>query len=210
MALAALFCLSAVSASSAFAAKKGEILNKNNVAPVLKGFKGTSNKKGFLETTAGSKISCTATSVTGTIETSTTGKATFTFTGCESGGLKCKAGSETPGTVATPVLLKGAVKEEKDYILNTVNGTEEGTSKAIDIKCSTIDIKVKGSLLIPATPEETLKIEFTFNATGEKGKQTPEVAENHLQANFSGGGYLNASLSATELKTTFEEEVKAV
>jgi hypothetical protein len=210
VALAAMFCLSAIGAASAFAAPKGEIVNKSGAAPVKNKFSGTSNKKGFLETVTGSKITCKETAVSGTIASKTTGSASFTFTGCESGGLKCKAGSETAGTVITPVTLTAAVVSSKDYILNTVNGTEETTAKAIDIKCSTIDIKVKGSLLIPATPENTLKTEFLFNATGSKGVQTPEVTENHLAANFSGAGYSNASLQAEELKVKFEEEVEFI
>jgi hypothetical protein len=212
LALAAVFCLSAVTASGAFAAvKKGEIstsLTEGKV-PTKAKFTGKSSATGDLETVAGSKIACTATKVSGTISTTTTGSATFTFTGCTSSGLKCKTGSEAAGTVVVPVTLTGSTvskeesKKEKDYLLNEV--------AEFDIKCSTVDIKVKGSLLIPATPESKLSTTYTFAASGSKGVQTPEIATGsgmeHLQANFASAGFENASLKAEELETTFEEAV---
>jgi len=205
MALVAVFAFSAVTASGALAAKKGEIVNKEGKAPVKNKFTGKSNKAGLLETEAGSKITCKETGLSGTILTTKTGSATFTFTGCESGGFKCKSGSETAGTIIVKVNLAGAVVAEKDYIENTLE-------KETEVVCTGLKIKIKGALLIPVSPEETLQTEYVFAATGSKGKQTPEIAANHLEAQFvkEGSKFEKASLSATELKTTFEEAVKAI
>jgi hypothetical protein len=213
MALLAVFCLSAVAASNAFAVEaKGEI-SKNiakGEAPTLKSFKGESAKEGFLETAAGSKISCTKTSLKGKINTTKTGEATFTFTGCASAGLKCKSGAEAAGTIVVAVGLEGAVEsktdatKEKDYLLNKAPKTE--------IACSTIHITVLGNLLVPVAPEplRTLQLKYTFNAKGAKGVQTPEISAaqgEHLRANFANKGLENASMQAEGLETTFEEKI---
>jgi hypothetical protein len=211
MALLAVFCLSAVAASSAFAAEtKGEISNSTTLAvtPLKASFTGESAKEGFLETVGGSKISCTKTAIKGKIKTTKTGEATFTFTGCVSAGLKCKTGAEVAGTIVVPVALEGTnlskeeTKKEKDFLLNKVPTTT--------ITCSTVKIVVEGNLLVPAEPLKTLSLKYTFNAKGAKGVQTPELAATqgkHLQANFAGKGLENASILAEGLETTFEEKV---
>jgi hypothetical protein len=205
MALAAMLCLGAVSASGAFAtAKKGEISTSttSGVAPVKGGFTGKSAKTGDLETVKGSKIECSATALTGTVTSGSTtkGTATFTFTGCKSLGLKCNTTSAASGEVVVPVALEGSVVSEKDYLLNKV--TE------FDIKCSTVDIKVKGNLDVPATPEGSLSTKYTFNAKGSKGVQSPvDSVTPHLEASFSGAAFENASMQAEGLETTFEESV---
>lgn len=203
LALVAAVCLSAVAASSAFALS-GEI-SKNatkSELPTLKGFKGESKKEGFLETVAGSKVSCTNTSITGSIETTTTGKATFSFTGCTSSGLKCKtSNTTTAGEIKVEVGLKGQVKGGKDLLENKVPETT--------LTCSTIKIIVKGALLIPAEPTGKLSKTYTFNGLGSKGVQKPDDApvEAHLTASFAGKAFENASIQAEGLATTFEEEV---
>ena len=83
-----------------------------------------------------------------------------------------------------------------------------------DVKCATVDIKGKGSFLIPATVEEKLSTRFTAGLAGKKGVQEPEIAENsgmlHLQVEFPGKGYENASISAPGLEVLFEEEVEFI
>jgi len=210
MAVLAVFCISAVASATALAAPKGEIVNKSGVAPVKNKFTGSSTKAGKLETVAGSKIECTETKTSGTIESKTSGKATFTFTGCQTGGSKCKTGSETAGTVVVPVTLKPEVVSEKDYILNSV---DEGKTLVISCTSLGVTIEVKGSLLIQATPENILKTEFEFNAKGSKGIQEPEDKTVPLEAKFSNStskAFEKASLSAEALKVKFEEEVEFI
>jgi hypothetical protein len=218
MALLAVFCLSAVVASSALAVeKKGEIVNSKGEAPKLNKFTGESANAGKLETVAGSKIECTKTKVSGTILSKTTGESKFTFTGCVTTGKKCNSVSPLgkEGEVITNVSLLGAnesktnPKGEKDFIKNT---TTEETS----IECGTTKITIKkgGSLLVKVLKENFLSTENEFEAAGSKGVQTPELAAGqgtHLQAKFLGTGvFENASISATGLKVKFEEAVEAI
>ncbi len=220
LALVAICGFSAVSASAALAAKKGEISKKlaSGEVPTLKKFTGSSSTKGLLETAAGSKIQCETTGLKGEILTTISGTATFLFKGCkEGGGNKCKTGSLAAGEIETTVKLSGgaiatesseAAAGTKDYLINTI------TPETLTITCSELKIEVKGSLLIPATPEETLSSTYTFAAKGSKGKQTPEMTANqlktfkHLEAKFGAKGTNeNASLEASGLATTFEEAV---
>ena len=210
MALVAVFCLSAITASGALAGtKKGEIVNKSGNAPVKSKFTGSSTATGSLETAGGSKVECTgSTAVSGQIQSKTMGTATFKFTACESGGNKCKtSGAATGEIVVSPEVLVQIVKLQV-YVLTIV--------PLFDIKCSTTDVKVKGGVLVGITPEETLTTKGEFAAKGKLGKQEPENSEGkgenteHLQAEFPGKAFENASLNAPELTVTFEEEVEAI
>lgn len=142
--------------------------------------------------------------MTGTIATTKTGEASFVFTGCTNASGNCSSTGAVAKEIKVPgVALKGAPQETKDFILNTV--TE------FDIKCGTVDIKVKGSLLIPVTPESKLGTLFTFAAKGKAGKQEPEESANHLEAKFeTKGKFEDASLAAEGLEVTFEEQVEFI
>jgi len=205
VALLAVCVLTALAAANAFAAKKGEIVNKEGKALVKGKFVGKSTRTMLWETEAGSKWTCKETSVTGTISTTKGGGETITYTGCESGGFKCKLGSETAGTLIMKATLGLVVKSEKDY-------WERALEKEVELVCSGIKIKWKGALLLPVSPEEVLKTEFVFAALGEKGKQTPEIGANHFEVEFvkEGAKFEKADINEAELKTTFEEEVKFI
>jgi hypothetical protein len=76
-----------------------------------------------------------------------------------------------------------------------------------------VTIDVRGSLLIPATPENTLKTQFTFAATGSQGVQDPSDTSDPLEIKYSNSAskaFEDASLSLGELRVTFEEEVQFV
>jgi hypothetical protein len=205
-ALIAVLALGAVMASGALAStKKGEIVNKEGKAPVRNKFTGASNKKAFLETTAGAKYSCSdsGSKFAGAISSTTSGTGSLTLTGCEVLGSKCRStGAANAGEIVLPAQLAITTKEGQDDLLSEVSET--------DIKCSTVDLKIKGSFMMPTTPTEKLALGYTFQATGSKGVQTPAVTTNPLQLSSAGAPYYDLSLDIEEIKTNFEEEVQFI
>jgi hypothetical protein len=197
----AVVCLAGVSACSAFAVS-GEISSSlsHSEVPVEKNFSGSSAKAVVLETVKGSKVECSATGFTGMIETTKSGQIAFTLTGCKSLGLKCDSAGKVAGEVNVPVALEGSIISGTDYLLNKVS--------EFDIKCSTVDVKVKGDFDVPAAPEDTLQSKYTFAAKGSVGVQSPvDSVMPHLEANFVDGGFEHASLQDEGLETTFLEMV---
>jgi len=146
--LVAAFALSAVVAS--VAAAEPEFLTKTVVAEgVSIPIKGTLGAA-FPEGKSGSKITCTGGTATGEITGPRTSKNNVTtFTGCETGGLKCESGA-TEGVIVTKPL-----EAKLNGITSTLPGerlfseSEGRGGKLAEFSCAggSIAVLVKGSLI---------------------------------------------------------------
>lgn len=171
VALAAVFALSAIAGSSAFALEKaGEFVNKEGTT-VKGNITLASSGSQVLETKAGVKVTCTSASATGTasddLHASSTG---VTFKGCKksTGGTCHTAGKAAEeiviGTLETEVVLDPT--KQHDELLTT--SPNEITFECAEVK---VAIKAGGKFLTSSvSPEETLATEFTLTAKCTSGK----------------------------------------
>jgi hypothetical protein len=201
MALFAVFCLSAVTASGAFAAvKKGELVSKSTgKALTKKGFT-SSGATQTLETTGGGKVTCTAGTGTGEVTSTTTATQTVKFTGCvNASGLKCKssglkAGEIEIGKVAETLGWKLGSKKESLVLLSTVSGT-------FAFECGEVKNEAKGEFLAPVGAgnegSANAKAKFSFTAAQTKGVQAETAYES-----LAGTEVKNQTLEAKLLKAS--------
>jgi hypothetical protein len=193
--------VSAVATATALGAK-GELVNKKGEALVKNKFTvhdGTT----AIETTGGSKMTCTEASGTGVVKSKTEGEDTVTYKGCSASGVKCNGEGSEAGEIkltrwwrdfaSLPSILLG------NSILTTLHFTCGGL--------------VKGTLLgdyaVPIEPVEKFKTEFTFNAKETKGVQEPFEEFDTLKASIGGGKEEQAGVSGAET-FHFEEEAEYV
>jgi hypothetical protein len=220
LAVLAVFCMSAVGAAAA-SASEGELVNKEGNALVKNKFTVTSGQ-GTLETAAGTKIICKKDTGHGIVTSKTGGELTVLFSGCTSGGLSCKGGKDEEGEAPAGsiyVLLGILVKPSKNgerLILLTIH--KPGTLEAgeLEIVCTGVKIKVKGSLLtFNNFPVGKLSKDYNFVFKQKKGIQEPDEYENeakekiknHLEATVEGLAFEKAGEEGTDL-VLFEEEVQ--
>jgi len=229
LAVLAVFCVGVVAAATA-SASEGELVNAKGEALIKNKIVGTSGTT-RLETLAGTSIICTSNIARGIITSKTGGELTVLFKGCTSGALSCRGGKDSEGEapagsiyVLVGLLIKRSNATER-LILLTVH--KPGTLEAgeIEIICSGVKIKVKGSFL--TTNNIVIKkpaTKYEFTATQEKGKQTVTEYENEkgakvkcsgLEASIEGLAFEGAGQGGGSKKTEvakedalFEEEVE--
>lgn len=181
MALFAVFCLSAVTASGAFAAvKKGELVSKATGKVLTKKKFTSSGTTQTLETTSGAKVTCTAATGSGEVTSTTTATQTVKFTGCvNASGSKCKstglkAGEIEVGTISETLGWKLGSKKESLVLLSAISGT-------FSFECGEVKNEAKGSFLAPVGAgnegSANAKAKFSFTAAQTKGVQAETAYE---------------------------------
>jgi hypothetical protein len=182
-----------------------------------------------LETVGGTKVTCKAESDEGVILSNGTNvvrEAIVTFTGCESGGFKCKSPDGGPGEILTNPL-----KGQLGY-LEAVESGKVGVDLAaetgellgeVDCAGGLAKVKVRGDLVGEIGPLNVARKEFSLSFAQASGKQ--EWAKIFLEEPFESGKYIevasvpevsidgfafkDAGLESTDQIAT-EEEVKIV
>ncbi len=212
MAILAVFCMSAVAASQASAAKKGEIVNSKKEKLVKNTFTATSGVT-ILENKKGAKVTCQKDEAKGTIETTKTGTQEVKFKECKNSlGQSCKSVEGKAGEI----IIKGVKIEvwftdktkESLQLLNKVNGKFAFT-------CAEVNQEVEGAFCTPVTAaqEGKLKLKYEFTAAQEKGTQKPSKCvdptgaeqEPKLTAKIAGEAFEGSGQSGTEVVTFAEE-----
>jgi len=220
LAVLAVFCMSAVAAAAA-SASEGELVNKEGNALAKNKFTVTSGV-GTLETASGTKITCKTDTGHGIITSKTGGELTVLFKGCTSSSLSCKGGKDEEGEapagsiyVLVGLLVKKSNETER-LILLTIH--KPGTLEAgeLEIVCSGIKIKVKGSFLsFTNFAINKLSKDYTLVFKQKKGIQEPdeytnekgEKIKNNLESSIEGGAFEKAGEETSDI-ALFEEEVQ--
>jgi hypothetical protein len=197
--LAAIACVS-VAASSAQAAKKGELVNASKGALKKDNVKGVA-KAASIEGPDEIRLACGEGLLEGKVTSTTAGEGKITFKGCslsgKTPGTGCATGTEPIGTITLPLLWGIVEVGGQDVWEKTIKPETE-------IVCGTTTIAVKGAFLSRVSPEETLTKEFTLNS-----KEPPKSERETLEASIDGGSFEKAHLPL-ELKLTLEEEAKFI
>ena len=196
--LAAIACVS-VAASSAEAAKKGELVNATKGALKKNDVKGTA--KAVTLEAGETKFGCGEGVLEGKVTSTTGGEGKITFKGCElpgkTPGTGCATGTEPVGTVTLPLLWGYVEVGGKDVWEKTIKPETE-------IVCGATKIQVKGAFLSLVSPEEKLTKEFTLNS-----KEKLESKKETLEISVNGKSFEKAHLPL-ELKVTLEEEAEFI
>lgn len=198
--LGAIACVS-VTASSAAAAKKGELVNASKGALKNNGVKGVA-KAATIEGSGETKLPCGEGLLEGKVTSTKGGEGKITFKGCEfppgkAPGTGCKTGTEPVGTITFPLLWGYVEVDGKDVWEKTIKPETE-------IVCGSTTIAVRGAFLSLVSPEEKLAKEFTLNS-----KETLKSEKETLEINVNGKGFEKAHLPL-ELKVTLEEEAEFI
>lgn len=192
MALFAVLCVSAVSASGAFATvKKAEIVNSSGGALTGSAFTGSSGET-VLETTSGANVKCKKSTATGEITGIRTATQTVTFSECKNSlGQKCKTEG---GSVEEQIKIEGvketvAFKEaakEKLVLTSEINGT-------FKFLCSTVKNEARGLFIVAVgkEQEEVLKKSYAF-----EGKASSKGVMEIQSAVSSTGATITSSLES--------------
>lgn len=170
-----------------------------------------------LETKAGTKVTCTGLSSAGEytgLKTVTISQTTFS--GCESGGIKCNTPAAGTGVIKVKELLgelgvyqKGA-PSTKDKIGNLLwpnGGTPTSGSELVEFNCAGLVVKVKNAVISPVTSNSMKKV-ATVKFTAAKGVQKPNAfvggPETALESKFGPAPYEKSGQSATTIQTNEE------
>jgi len=177
--------------------------------------------KATLETRAGTKVICTGLEGAGEY---TGNKAVLitktTFTGCESGGIKCNTtGSPTGKIEIAPLsgelgLITKVSPSTKDKIGNVLfpqGGSPTSGSQVAEWQCASLVVKVRNSVISPVT-SNSMKLAATVKFTGAKGIQKPLKFESgpntYLESKFgSTAPFEQSQQTATTIQTN-EEKVE--
>jgi len=211
LAVLAVVCVRAEASSSALArSAKGEFVNKKSEAFVKQAFTATSGET-KLETTGGTKITCTSDLALGVNTSTTGGEQTVHFKGCTSSTLPCSTtGAATGEIVVLTGLLVTILAAEEDGVVNTV--FESGTKKAgtLNFTCSGIKIAVKGSFYSNGIKTESALLTLIpISATQTKGIQAiltnKAGVERTLETSIEGKGFEKSGQAGTETVHLLEE-----
>jgi len=173
-----------------------------------------------LETKAGTKVTCTALTAKGKIESLTTITVSQTdFSGCESGGIKCNTSGAGTGVIKVKelegelgVISKGSpsTKDKIGTVLWPKGGSPTSGSEFVEFACGGLTVKVKDSIIAPV-PANAMKLAATIKYTASKGVQKPTKFEGgpntFLESKFSAAPYEQSGQSATTIQTA-EEKVE--
>ena len=204
--------ITATVTAAASAASKGEFVNSSGTRLVKNQFTATSGET-KLETVGGTKLTCKAALALG-IDTSTTGgEGTTHFTGCTASGLACK--SVKPAGVAGEVILLTAALVQKlsatqDTGLTTILAPGTKTAGEVELECSGLKIKVKGSFYGNGiTVNAGLKTLWPATATQTKGVQSvlknEAGVEKHLEISIEGKAFEQMAVEGTGTAHFLEE-----
>src|SRR5664280_2167850 len=138
--------------------------------------------KATLETKAGTKVICTGLEGAGKYTGNKTVLITkTTFTGCESGGIKCNTTGFGTGMIEIEPLsgelgvITKVSPSTKDKIGNVVfpkGGSPTSGSPVAEWQCASLVVKVRNSVISPVT-SNAMKAAATVKFTGAKGIQKP-------------------------------------
>jgi hypothetical protein len=188
--------LGAVASASASAALPEFVPGEGAKFPIA--VKYSEAASSHIENTGGSRwTTCTATTVTGNITAAKAASLTLAFTGCKAnleGSCHTSGapeGQETLSGTGSLVYIKKTTKQVG--LLLAVSATK--------ILCGNVTINVRGSIVIPVTPINTLTSALTIIVHGTNGKSEFRSYENekgetkgaHLETNI-GVGYEESCL----------------
>ncbi len=133
-----------------------------------KAFSGTGGP-GNLDVVGLGEITCTASSLSGTLTSPTTGAGIkVKFTGCEVDGEKCKSSGAATGEIVTNALdgEVGYIDAAKTEV--GIDSKGESSPYEAEFSCGIEDLVVKGSVIGLVSPVNTLTTtgEFTFERLG--------------------------------------------
>jgi len=221
MAVLAVFCMSAVAAAAA-SASEGELVNAAGNALVKNKFASTGLVT-RLVTAAGTEIVCKSNTDHGIWTSKTGGEDTILFKECTTlgGSLSCKGGKDEAGEpkageifVLVGLLIKRTNATER-LILYTVHTPGTLTAGELEIVCSGVKIKVRGSFLSFSNYKvNVLKKTIVLVAKQKKGIQEPTEYENEkgekvkckgLESSTEGGAFEPAGQEGEETDTLEEE-----
>ena len=211
LAVLAVFALTAVAASSAFAAKEGKWVNSKGTKVEGK-IKVASIGNQVLETKAGVKVTCTSASGEGAATSTTEAKVSgVTFKGCKkSTGGTCKSGTVAEEIVIgelTEKVVTNAAKT-KDQVITTIvpavkfECAETKVEVAAGGKFATTSVKEEGKLAKTSTLAAACK-------AGSPGVQQEEeafvAAGSHLMTTIGKGAAEESCQSGEAVATPAEE-----
>ncbi len=165
----------------------------------------------LLETVRKTRLTCTGQTGAGEYTgRKTVGAVVFTFTGCESGGLKCASAGAAEGEVLTSALVGalGVVTTSKEGPLKNKVGLDlqpavEG-GPVLEASCGATTVLVRGSAIVPVSIDKMLS-KATLSFTEGGGKQKPEAFEglpkDVLEASFAGGSFEQQGLKLVTVQT---------
>jgi hypothetical protein len=175
-----------------------------------------------LESAGANKVVCTGETSSGEITgVSSVGDVVITFTGCESGSLKCNSAGAAAGEVVTTTLA-GVIGLEKIAIVEgkevpaknkVAEDLESPTGAQIaEASCGPLPITVRGSIFHPVKAD-AMTAETTEKFI-QKGGETKSdhfaggVSDEHiLEVSFGGGPFEESALQQV-LTRHFEEKVE--
>jgi hypothetical protein len=197
----------AITAGTAWAAPKGEIVNRSGKAPVKDKFTSEYGET-LVENVGGARIECRLGKGKGTVTSTTTAVETVTFEGCETGTHESCHTEEAPaGVVQGEFKIAWLPSEEKSYLSMTF-GQHAG-------ECGGNSLRLVATALVAVPVEHEFNTRFTFIAEQEGGFQEPTEYEfdkklftDTLKLSLLGPGKLEQAGISTTQKIFFEEEVE--
>ena len=201
LALIAVFAMSAVAASAA----------ELEQSPSSGKFK-VESKGGSFETTKGEVIKCSSVKGEGELTGAKTSKSKVSFEGCKAKEIievSCSTKGAKSGVIETEItselvwLNKSKKEAGEDLVL----------TKELEITCSIVKIKVKGSTICPVSPVNTKTTKIELTCKQSKGKQEFTEYENEkgekkkdiTESSKSGGAFVESGLESTETLTLEKE-----
>jgi hypothetical protein len=186
-------------------AEKGKFTTKGGIA--------------ILEQKGGAAVAC-KTEASGGEYTGpkTVGGVVVTFTGCESGGIKCKTAGSAEGELVTKP-LEGVIGIEKRVFVEGKEVAKKNkiafdlfpvgkTGLFIEFSCSTLALTVQGSILVPLTPTNKMLSALTLKYSAKGGVQKPTHFEGEpidvLESKLGGGAFLQSGQTVTTVQTNEE------
>jgi hypothetical protein len=174
-----------------------------------------SSEKSTFETHSKEAVKCKKDSGSGEITGAKTDKSKVTFEGCTGPlGVTCTSSGAKSGDIETEV------NSELSWLNKAENkvGVKLALAKEIAIKCSFVELKVKGSTLCPIEPVNTSTATFKIICKQTAGKQEFTELENEsgtkiksITETNKGSGFEESALESTETLTfTAAAEIKAI
>jgi len=209
LALVAVLAITAVASATASAAKPEFVFTGTE-----KGFTGKQVGEGFLETTGGTQVKCTAGTSSGEIEgasgSNKVTKTVVTFTGCTSSGFECHSPGQASGVIQTKE-LKGQLgyisSPEKTVGLDLE--PKEGEF-FVEFTClGFLTSKVKGQVIGKLTPvNKEVKTTEHFTLTYKQTKGVQELTELEIEGVKDTGDILKSSLNGNPEEQSGEQSTQ--
>ena len=164
-----------------------------------------SNNGGKLETVGKKVVQCTKEKASGTIESSTSGKATDDLTGCKTGSINCRSenskGEKDPIETVLVQNIKGVIFSEKTSSGTLSAGLSSILTETLVVNCGSVKDQIRGNvigLVSPTLLEVAAGSTITLQSKEEEGRAITgtclepkatceEIAKHPLEANLGGG-----------------------